>query len=90
MHTPIQPAVRNAIVRIDRACAAKGESRSAYYANAASGLDTKPVKISARAAGLPAHEIEAVNAARIAGKSDDEIRALVQRLHAARLIGLAA
>jgi prophage regulatory protein len=46
---------------------------------------TRPVKISgARAAGWPQHEISAVIDARIAGASDDEIRALVERLHEAR------
>jgi len=45
---------------------------------------TRPVKIGQRAAGYPANEVRAINAARIAGKSDDEIRALVERLHAQR------
>jgi len=34
--------------------------------------------------GFPACEVEALNAARIAGKTDDEIRSLVTRLEAAR------
>jgi prophage regulatory protein len=42
------------------------------------------VKIGARAAGWPASEVQALNAARIAGKSDDEIRELVLKLEAAR------
>ncbi len=32
----------------------------------------------------PAHEVAALNAARIAGKTDEEIRALVVKLEAAR------
>jgi prophage regulatory protein len=34
--------------------------------------------------GWPANEVAALNAARIAGKSDDEIRQLVRKLEAAR------
>ena len=37
--------------------------------------------------GWPAHEVAALNAARIAGKSDDEIRILVQQLESARKSG---
>jgi prophage regulatory protein len=48
------------------------------------GLFTPPVPIGARAVGWPADELAALNAARIAGKSDDEIRALVAKLEAAR------
>ncbi len=36
------------------------------------------------AVGWPAHEAEALNAARIAGKSNDEVRALVVALETAR------
>ncbi|MDD2729310.1 hypothetical protein [Malikia sp.] len=50
------------------------------------GLMTRPVLIGARAVGFPADEIEAINAARIAGKTDDEIRALVEYLQGQRAI----
>jgi prophage regulatory protein len=42
------------------------------------------VKLGARAVGWPASELAAVNAARINGLSDTEIRDLVKRLEAAR------
>jgi prophage regulatory protein len=45
------------------------------------------VPIGARAVGWPEHEVTAINAARIAGKSDAEIRELVFRLEAARKKG---
>jgi len=48
------------------------------------GLFTAGVAIGQRARGWPDYEIDAINAARIAGKSDDEIRELVQVLHAKR------
>ncbi|WP_211296778.1 helix-turn-helix transcriptional regulator [Malikia granosa] len=50
------------------------------------GLLTKPVPIGPRALGWPDDEIRAINAARIAGKTDDEIRALVEHLQGQRAI----
>jgi len=61
-----------------------GLSRSTLYAYIKSGLLSRPVALGARAVGIPAHEVDALNAARIAGKSDSEIRALVEKLEAAR------
>lgn len=48
------------------------------------GLCTTGVAIGQRARGWPDYEIDAINAARVAGKSDDEIRELVRVLHAKR------
>jgi prophage regulatory protein len=48
------------------------------------GLLTKPVQLGPRSVGWPDYEVKAINAARIAGKSDSEIKALVNRLHAKR------
>ena len=62
-------------------------TRSTIYLRIAQGLFTKPVKLGARAVGWPAREVAAINAARIAGQSDDDIRKLVQRLQAARTQG---
>jgi prophage regulatory protein len=42
------------------------------------------VKIGARASGWPSSEVAAINAARIAGATNEEIRALVAKLVAAR------
>lgn len=50
------------------------------------GLLTRPVPIGPRALGWPDDEIRAITAARIAGKTDDEIRVLVEQLHAQRAI----
>ena len=61
-----------------------GYSRSTVYLRVNQGLLTRPVSLGPRAVGWPAGEIAAINAARIAGKSDDEIRQLVARLHVAR------
>lgn len=48
------------------------------------GLFTTGVAIGQRAKGWPDYEVKAIAAARIAGKSDDEVRELVKALHAKR------
>ncbi len=72
------------ILRLPAVLRERGRSRSAHYQDIQQGLFTPPVAIGARAVGWPADELAALNAARIAGKSDDEIRALVAKLEAAR------
>ena len=61
-----------------------GTSVSEYYARAVRGVVPPPLKIGLKASRVPSHEIAAVVAARIAGRSEDEIKALVTRLIAAR------
>ena len=61
-----------------------GYSRSTIYLRITQGLWTKQVSLGPRCVGWPAHEVAALNAARIAGKTDDEIRTLVVKLEAAR------
>ena len=48
------------------------------------GLFTNGVAIGQRAKGWPDYEVDAINAARVAGKSESEIRELVKALHAKR------
>ena len=48
------------------------------------GLCTTGVAISQRSKGWPDYEIDAINKARVAGQSDDQIRELVKALHAKR------
>jgi len=48
------------------------------------GLMTTGVAIGQRAKGWPDYEVDAINAARVAGKSDSDIRELVKALHAKR------
>lgn len=62
----------------------RGRSRSSHYLDIQQGLFTRPVQIGPRAVGWPSNEVAALNAARIAGKSDIEIRELVAKLEAAR------
>ena len=61
-----------------------GYPRSTLYRRAKKGLFTNPVQIGGDRVAWPANEIEALNRARIAGKSDDEIKKLVIDLHRAR------
>ena len=72
------------ILRLPAVLRERGRSRSTHYLDIQQGLFTRPVSIGARAVGWPEHEVATLNDARIAGKSDDEIRALVTRLEAAR------
>ena len=60
------------------------KSHSSIYNAIKAGLFTTGVAIGQRSKGWPSDEVLAINAARIAGKSDEEIRALVAKLEAAR------
>ena len=72
------------ILRIPAVKSESGLSRSTIYLRIAQGLWTKPVSLGARAVGWPSDEVAAINAARIAGKTDEEVRALVEKLEMAR------
>ena len=61
-----------------------GLSRSTIYLRISQGEFPKPVSLGGRAVGWPASEVAALNAARISGKSNSEIRDLVVKLEAAR------
>ena len=72
------------ILRLPAVKAATGLSRSTLYLRITHGVFTHPVSLGGRAVGWPAYEVAALNAARIAGKPDAEIRELVAKLEAAR------
>ena len=65
-----------------------GLSRSTIYLRITQGLWTKPISLGGRSVGWPASEIATLLAARIAGKSDEEIRILVKKLEAERAFAL--
>jgi prophage regulatory protein len=73
-----------AILRLPAVKAESGASRSTIYLRIQQGLWPKPVRLGPRSVGWPASEVAAINTARIAGMSDEEIRALVIKLEAAR------
>jgi prophage regulatory protein len=60
------------------------KSHASIYTAIKDGTFTKPVQIGQRSVGWPDYEVKAINAARIAGKSETELRELVNRLHAKR------
>ena len=72
------------ILRFPAVKAETGHSHSTHYLRITQGLFTKPVSLGPRAVGWPSSEVVAINAARIAGKPDKEIRALVVKLEEAR------
>ena len=61
-----------------------GVATSSWYEFQKRGLAPTPIKLSAARVAWVYGELVAVNAARIAGKSDEEIRAIVAELVAAR------
>lgn len=72
------------ILRLPAVLRATGLSRSSNYVRIDDGLFPKPINLGGRAVGWPADEVEAITAARIAGKSNTEIRTLVVMLESAR------
>lgn len=75
------------ILRLPAVKARTGHRADASIYNAIrAGLFTVGVHIGQRAKGWPDYEVDAINAARIAGKSDDDVRELVRSLHAKRAL----
>ncbi len=74
----------DSMVRIGPAFRRLGVGRSAGYEQQAKGLLPRGIKVSERSAALLDSEIEAINTARAAGTSDDDLKKLVDRLHARR------
>jgi prophage regulatory protein len=63
-----------------------GLSRSTIYLRINQGVFPKPVSLGGRAVGWPSSEVAALNAARIAGKTDADVRSLVAQLQEARKV----
>jgi prophage regulatory protein len=61
-----------------------GRKHSSGYSDIAAGLITRPIAYGPQSKRLPLGEVRRIAAARIAGATDDEVRALVVRLHAER------
>ena len=71
------------LIPVREVCKARNRCRSSTYTDVAAGLLTQPIKTPSNA--WPESEIRALNQARIAGKDDNDIRALVAALHARRV-----
>lgn len=61
-----------------------GLPRSSLYTQISEGLFPPPIKLVGRTVGWASTEVYAINAARVAGRSNDEIREIVKGLVAAR------
>lgn len=59
-------------------------SDASVYESIKAGLHTTGVAIGKRARGWPDYEVQAIAAARVAGRTDVQIRELVKALHAKR------
>ena len=68
------------IIRLPEVSRTTGLARSTIYLRIEQGLLPKPVSLGGKAVGWPASEISQINAARIAGKSNEEIKSLVDEL----------
>ncbi|UZR29464.1 helix-turn-helix transcriptional regulator [Methylococcus mesophilus] len=73
-----------ALLRRPRVSDLTGKSRTKIYNDIAAGLFIRGVALGGGRVAWPLHEVEAINRARIAGATDDDIRELVAQLHAAR------
>ncbi len=62
-------------------------SHASVYTAVHDGTFTVPVPIGQRAVGWPDHEVKEIIQARIRGDSAEQIRALVNKLHDARMAG---
>ena len=72
------------LLRLPRVLDRLPQGRSSFYARIDQGLFTPGIPLGPRMVAWPESEVDALIAARIAGKTDDEIRTLVSNLMAAR------
>ena len=74
----------NTLLRFSTVKAKTGYPRSTLYYQISKGTLPTPVKLGERAVGWLAAEVDAVIQARVSGKADTEIRALIRQLVDAR------
>jgi|GEM_PF-304662 len=74
----------NQLLRRPTVEAATGWTRSTIYRNIEKGIFTRPINLGGGRVAWVQSEVQALNQARIAGKSDDELKSLVIELEAAR------
>jgi prophage regulatory protein len=72
------------ILRLPAVLKARGRSKPSHYEDIQNGLFTHPILVGGRSVGWPEAEVRAINHARIAGRTEDEIRDLVVRLETMR------
>jgi len=74
----------NSFLRFQKVMEVMAMSRSTVHLRVKQGLLTTPVRLGQRCTVWPEHEISAINAARLALKTNDEIRELVKQLQQQR------
>ena len=72
------------LLRLPAGLSHSGLSRSSLYSRIQEGLWSRPVPLGGRAVAWPESEVAALNAARIAGKTNDEVRQIVSELETMR------
>jgi prophage regulatory protein len=72
------------ILRLPEVKALSGLSRSTIYVRVNERLFPRPIPLGPRMVGWRESEVTAINAARVRGSSDEEIRSLVVELETAR------
>lgn len=72
------------LIRLPEVLSRTGRGRSSHYGDIARGLMTSPVEIGPGARAWPDEEIDAIIRTRIAGRTSDEVRALVTEMISAR------
>jgi prophage regulatory protein len=77
------------LLRVPEVESLRGFKRGRIHYECREGLLTPPIKQGKRSSAWPLSEVLAINRARIAGKTDDEIRSLVLELVAHRKHGRA-
>ncbi len=68
------------ILRASQAQQVTGLPRSSFYSQVAKGLLPPSIQLGPRSVGWVESEIDTINAARILGRNDEEIKSLVMRL----------
>lgn len=82
------PYTPHRLLRLPAVLDAFGIGRTKLYADLAAGLVTRPVALGVHSVGWPVREVTLLVAARVAGKTDSQIRDLVRGLEADRASAL--
>lgn len=72
------------LLRLPEVLRRRGRSHTSHYEDIEAGLFPHPVSIGKGSIAWPDYEVSAVNAARVSGKTEEEIKTLVTSLEAAR------
>jgi prophage regulatory protein len=75
------------LLKIREVLSRRALASTSHYRDIKNGLFTRPIKATVKTSAWPESEVETLIRARIAGKPDDEIRVIVDKLHAARIKG---